>query len=49
MLDLIASTPIARISVLVAIFAVVVLQQPVRWNYFASFGLLIGAVVMIFV
>src|SRR5258708_38987379 len=30
------------------VFALVVLQQPVRWNYFASFGLLIGAVVVIF-
>jgi uncharacterized protein (DUF486 family) len=32
-----------------AIFSLVVLQQPIRWNYFVSFGLLIGAVVMIFV
>jgi hypothetical protein len=32
-----------------AIFALVVLQQPLRWNYFVSFALLIGAVVMIFV
>ena len=31
------------------IFALVVLQQPVRWNYFVSFGLLVGAVAMIFV
>jgi uncharacterized protein (DUF486 family) len=27
----------------------VVLQQPVRWNYFVSFGLLVGAVVVMFV
>jgi uncharacterized protein (DUF486 family) len=32
-----------------AIFALVVLQQPLRWNYFVSFGLLIGAVAVIFV
>ena len=32
-----------------AIFALVILQQPLRWNYFVSFGLLIGAVAMIFV
>jgi len=29
-------------------FAVIVLQQPVRWNYFVSMGLLTGAVVVIF-
>ena len=32
-----------------AIFALVVLQQPVRWNYFVSFGLLLAAVGFIFV
>src|SRR5712691_2455844 len=32
-----------------AIFALVILQQPLRWNYFVSFGLLIGAVAVIFV
>ena len=31
-----------------AIFALIVLQQPVRWNYFVSFGFLIAAVVAIF-
>jgi hypothetical protein len=32
-----------------AVFALVVLQQPLRRNYFVSFGLLVGAVVMMFV
>lgn len=32
-----------------AIFALVVLQQPVSWNYFVSFALLIGAVAFMFV
>jgi uncharacterized protein (DUF486 family) len=31
------------------IFALVVLQQPLRWNYFVSMGLLIAAVAVIFV
>lgn len=31
-----------------AIFALIVLQQAVRWNYFVSFGLLMGAVFFIF-
>lgn len=31
-----------------AVFALVVLQQPVRWNYFVSFGLLVSAVIVIF-
>ena len=32
-----------------AVFTMVVLQQPVRWNYFVSFGFLVAAVVMMFV
>jgi uncharacterized protein len=31
-----------------AIFAVVVMQQPLRWNYFVSFGFIIAAVVTMF-
>jgi uncharacterized protein len=31
-----------------AVFALVVLQQPIRWNYFVSFGFLVAAVVAIF-
>jgi uncharacterized protein (DUF486 family) len=31
------------------VFALVVLQQPVRWNYFVSMGLLVAAVAVIFV
>ena len=32
-----------------AVFALVILQQPVPWNYFVSFAFLIAAVAMIFV
>lgn len=32
-----------------AVFALVVLRQPVRWNYFVSFALLLAAVGFIFV
>jgi uncharacterized protein (DUF486 family) len=31
-----------------AVFALIVLQQPLRWNYFVSFAFLIAAVVAIF-
>ena len=32
-----------------AVFAVIVLQQPVTWNYYVSYGFLIAAVVFIFI
>ena len=32
-----------------AVIALVILQQPVTWNYFVSFGFLVAAVVFIFI
>jgi uncharacterized protein (DUF486 family) len=31
-----------------AVFSVLYLKQPLRWNYFVGFGLIVGAVAVIF-